>query len=478
MKKQNILTVLVVFVLLFCMTVTGSVYAEEPVGGEKLPAVLQNSEPAPKTDFEYIKVQTNKIQIKKYIGSSENVIIPEEIDGLPVIELSGGDVFSDNHKVKYVKIPSTVTTISSKAFNLCDELINIDVDENNTAFSSLNGVLYNKDLTKLVCFPCGKPDNSYTVPKSVKIISDYAFDHCFSLNEVLMYNNVTEIGDGAFSFCWNMSKIHLSDNLIKLGKEALAYCRELKEIHLPATLRNIGQDAVLGRISSNGFREYYFIDGIYAVPGTYSYSYLQSLKVPIENTVRSITDIDTGIVLVDNGNSLLSGADLKDLKISPVSVETVKPLINSNYTSLDAFDIALTCGGKEIYPTSPVTLLFDGVNKSALITASKIYFCKNSKAKQLEMSPTSKAIGVQVTELGRFIFISSNDFSIKGDADGDGIISAYDARIILCAAVNNIIELSPEQLSCCKVKSGKTGNVTIEDARAVLRCAADIEELN
>lgn len=469
--KKRALTALILSVIF-----TGLSSSVFSVKGTEQTAVLQKqysavTETASKDDFTY-SLRNNSIFINKYIGTKTEVIIPETIDGYPVTAVLG-TVFSDNHKVTYIKLPSQVKTVAPKAFNLCDMLTKIEVDESNTYFTSVNGVLYNKSMTKLVVYPCGKSDETFTVPKSVTSIGTFSFDHCFSLRKVYMYNNVTEIGANAFSFCWNLNYIHLSDNLLTLGSEALAYCRDLTKIYLPATLTSIGGNAVFGRESSNGGVEYYFTEGIYCVPGTYSYNYVKALRVPVQSTVRTITDLDTGVVIADTQNKLPTGTDLS---VIPVDVSSVTSLIKNKYTSLDAFDISLKYNGSTYTPKDSLTIYFDGVNKNDVVTASRIYRIENGTASLMPKSPLDKTTGVAVSTLGRFCLASSSDFSLKGDADGDGTVTAFDAQIVLCAALGQIT-LTEEQKMCCKVKSGSTGPVTVGDARAILRCAAGIENL-
>ncbi len=421
-------------------------------------------------DFDYSVMNKSFIRLNSYKGSATSVIIPETIDGLPVEMMTS--VFSENHKITYVKIPSTVTNIGIKAFYFCDSLLKIDVDSKNETFTSVDGVLYSKDKTKLVYCPGGR-EGKFTVPDGVEVIGDYAFDHCYGLTEINMYNSVTKIGSHAFSFCWNAEKIRLSDRLLSLGAEALSHCDSYTEIHLPATLTSIGEDAFLGQTSSvDGSKEYYFTDGIYCVPGTYSYNYVKNLGVVVSKDVRSITDIDTGIVLYDSGNKLPSGADLE---VERVNANDVKSLFNVKYTSLNAFDISLSNDGASYNLKTTVTLNFEGVDKNAIKSASKVYKITDSKATQFVKMPQDNSIEAVVTSLGRFAVLSSNSFTVKGDADGDGVVSSYDALVALCASLE-ITKLTPEQIKVCDVTGGD-GKVFTSDARAILRCAAGIEVL-
>ena len=70
-----------------------------------------------------------------------------------------------------------VTSIGESAFDYCSDLTEINVDENNTAYSSIDGVLFNKSQTELVCYLGGK-QGAYTIPNSVTSIGGSAFSGC------------------------------------------------------------------------------------------------------------------------------------------------------------------------------------------------------------------------------------------------------------------------------------------------------------
>ena len=93
-----------------------------------------------------------------------------------------------------ITIPKGTESVSPTAFSSCSALSEISVSPENTRFASVGGVLFDKDITELVCYPPGKTGGEYTIPASVKTISDRALTNLSSLTAL----NV-EAGSESFS---------------------------------------------------------------------------------------------------------------------------------------------------------------------------------------------------------------------------------------------------------------------------------------
>lgn len=100
--------------------------------------------------------------------------------------------------LKQVTIPKSVTNIGVNVFFYCTALTHINVDAANPAYSSENGVLFNKNKTTLLRYPAAKPGTTYTVPKSVTCIGESAFGQCTALKELTLSENVSKIESYAF----------------------------------------------------------------------------------------------------------------------------------------------------------------------------------------------------------------------------------------------------------------------------------------
>ncbi len=106
-----------------------------------------------------------------------------------------------------VTIPSSVTTIERVAFYNCTSLTSIEVDVNNTVYSSENGVLFNKNKTELIQYPIGKSSTDYTIPNSVTKIIGFAFSNCTNLSTLTIPNSVNNIGKRALRYCTGLTNL-------------------------------------------------------------------------------------------------------------------------------------------------------------------------------------------------------------------------------------------------------------------------------
>lgn len=109
----------------------------------------------------------------------------------------GEDAFSYCLSLSNIAIPASVTNIGIYAFEMCESLEAITVDPENPVFSSVGGVLFNKNQTVLITFP-GGISGSYTVPNSVTSIGDDAFMDCSGLSAIYFLGNAPSVGSDVF----------------------------------------------------------------------------------------------------------------------------------------------------------------------------------------------------------------------------------------------------------------------------------------
>ena len=212
--------------------------------------------------FEYeldLKGAYYGIRITRYKGpDSGEVVIPKTIGGYEVKWIgdrySGAGVFQGCTGITSIVIPDSVISIDRSAFSGCTSLTEITVSPDNKNYSSVDGVLFNKDGSELIVYPKGNGRSAYTVPDGVTSISGSAFEGCTSLSKVKLSNNLTIIEERTFYGCTSLAEIVIPDSVTeirgRLDSEyyggAFVGCTSLAEIVIPDSVTKIGESAFLG----------------------------------------------------------------------------------------------------------------------------------------------------------------------------------------------------------------------------------------
>ena len=117
--------------------------------------------------------------------------------------------------------------------------------------------------------------------------------------------------------------------------------------------------------------------------------------------------------------------------------------------------------------------LIDAVCPGASPSATKVYQQIGDELVLVSGSAHTPFIGAQISEGGRFVVLINNDFSLRGDIDGDGVVTLFDAKAALHASTGTL-RLTEEQKIAANVDK-TSDKITTEDARKILRIAGGME---
>ena len=197
-------------------------------------------------------------------GRTNNPIARVEInEGVTSI---GSHAFSSRPSLTYVKIPASVKSIGYAAFADCPLLTQIDIDDGNTNFRFIDGVLFNSDRSQLIQCTAAKT-GTYTIPDTVTTIVDSAFHSCHSLTNIVVPPSVQYIGNNSFYSCDNLMNISIPKSVRTIGNNAFQSCHSLRNVTINDGVNSIGSYAfddccsletitIPQSVSSIGFRAF------------------------------------------------------------------------------------------------------------------------------------------------------------------------------------------------------------------------------
>lgn len=139
-------------------------------------------------------------------GNLSSIEIPDKTRKI------GEKAFQNCAGLDSIEIPASVISIGNSAFGYCSGLRSIKVDKNNTAYTSEDGVLFDKEKTTLLCYPIGKRQTVYEIPEGVTKIEDTAFCNCINLRGIGIPESMTGIDEYAFHMCDSLTDVYYGGN--------------------------------------------------------------------------------------------------------------------------------------------------------------------------------------------------------------------------------------------------------------------------
>lgn len=199
--------------------------------------------------------KTGSTTVYQYDGFDENVVIPE---GVTTIGNDNRCVFSYSYTdVKSVYIPSTVSEITRFAFGYANSLTRIEVSEDNPYFTSVDGVLYTKDMKTLVAYPGGKTVTSFTLPNTVTTLGKTCFYYVNCVDEIVLPDHLEVIEEGAL-FQSSINSIEIPATVTRIDENALTGVKYIYAHGMKGNLADsfIGTTSVIYGLEDSSYIQY------------------------------------------------------------------------------------------------------------------------------------------------------------------------------------------------------------------------------
>ena len=195
-----------------------------------------------------------------------------------------------------IHIPKSVIRIGFPLFRSCPNLSRVTIDENNPMYDSRNNSnAIIETATNTLLAGCPKT----TIPNSLVVVGERAFESCSGLRTILIPNSVRKIGASAFYGCSSLERIYMEVGVETINESAFGCCSALKSIKIPNSVENIGYGAFSYCTSLNNItlgNSVSFIDD-YTFAGCYSLEYIlcEALEPPVLQT-NVFFDINTSSI--------------------------------------------------------------------------------------------------------------------------------------------------------------------------------------
>ena len=319
----------------------------------------------------------------------KNIEIPE---GVTKID---GSAFVFCSSLEQIKLPQSLMSIGSGAFDNCTSLISVELPDNaiissntfrgcknlskivlsdtNNNYIVKNDILYNKNMTRILCYPAGIKDTEFFVPDTVKTIGDFAFYGTKALESINIPDSVTNIGTDAFGECSGLKEVVIPDSVTSMGEAVFYKCTSLEKVKLSVNI---------------------------TMPNPAVFQYCSNLKeVVLSENMRFLGDFMfsyctqlTNIVLPDTLTSVLSSAfqncdNLKNITV-PKNVTTIRDYAfgyyydeqSATYKKYDDFTISGYAGSKAQEYAEANGIRFIELNEKETTDGIKIEYSKDDSS--------------------------------------------------------------------------------------------------
>ncbi len=410
--------------------------------------------------FEYRVNGEGTVAVAEYFGDGGEVVIPSEVDGYTVTEIFD-EVFLGCEEITKVTIPATVAKIGESVFWGCSGLAEIEVDENNANYCDVDGVLFTKDMKKIIAYPAGNAATEYEIPVGVSEVGESAF-HLSNLKNVTIPEGVEIINRCAFFDNRSLESVSFPASLTTICGEAFTYCDSLKTIDIHAGIEVI-EDRVFSACTS---LEYINVDDENAnycdVDGVLFTKEMETIMTyPIGKADKEYS-IPEGVVYIDAGafeETVLEAVELPESvtyigALAFVGADFIEKIVIPQWVNvIETFAFEWCVGLKEITIPENVEIIGDSV----------FGYCVNLKSVRFESTY------VEIYENAFGGCESLEAVYVYKDSTADGFFSEEDYMKIYLGIEDDTIEIEYDEeafeegvvMNLEELKGAELGNFAI-----------------
>lgn len=280
-----------------------------------------------------------------------DISIPESVTSI-------GDISFSNVGLTEIHIPSKVNDLQRSIFGN-NKTLKIIISEDSLYYTTIDDVIYSKDMSELVIYPDWKEDKSFTVPDGVTTLKDSCFFSNGYLQELILSDTVTDVGKCSISFCINLKSLKLSSGLKTIHTGNFANMKNLQVVIIPEGVTTIesmnffGCDyqmviqlpSTLTDISENCFytsKNEHFT--LVAPKDSYAWKYATDNNINITDSMDNVTIYEFGDINADQNIDYL---DVLLMKKYLLGMDTTKNVLadankDGKYNILDLLQIKST----------------------------------------------------------------------------------------------------------------------------------------
>lgn len=402
-----------------------------------------------------------------------------------------------------LNIPSSVTELGN--IN-CKNLENINVSNDNQAFCSIDGVLYNKDVTELISIPLCTPLEELVVPETVELINS-RFDKNKHLKNVYLNKNCTQVygndTDNLFPeyesvlenvFVADGNPKYYSLNGVLIGRDSYA--------GTTGAIYNLKHDCVILYPQKNKNKTFRFpentiiislpqynlcyLEDVY-IPASaekmlvLSFSYCRNLKnIYVDGNNSAFCDID-GVLYSKDKKTLLRYPQQKAGKTYEVCKDTEILGDNSFYGNETLTNITIpdnikrinwafnSCSNLKEITVSKFTKEMSGLGWSCTDPRGHGTYTKND---DLVIRGYTNSPAETYAKKNGFTFISLGTINKLGDSNSDGVVNIIDATTIQRYLAEYEVNFSENEEIASDTNGD--GHITISDVTEIQRFIADL----